>query len=886
MHDTLPSVLLLRLIALLVPRRLRAHWIEEWTAEIRDARERGIATGWWGLGRMLHGALNDARATRRHGAALSAARGIRWTRELRLEGLYGDLRQATRALRSRPAFTGVAVLTLGLGIGAATAMFSAVHAVLLRPLPYADADRVVILKRSNQADGSLAAGVPAADVRDLAERARTLEHVALADGIHGLRLVKDGRAESLRTWVVSRGFFEAIGAQTQLGRAFVEDEFVAGNERVVILGHHTWQTRFGGAADVIGQQVTLDGAAHTIIGIMPAQFGYPSRADAWTPRPPQPKDDAARGSPTMHGVARLARGVSLTDARTEVARIASGLAAVHPASNAETSIELVPLRRHLLGDVRTPLLLLLGAVGLVLLAAAANVAGLQLARGASRSREYALRAALGASSARVLRLVLTESLLLAACGGVLGVALAVAGTGVIETLAADHLPRVDGLRVDATVLAFAVGITVFSAVVAGVTPALHAARANLQSILAGGSRGSTQGPGVVGLRDRFVIAEIALALVLTIGAGLLVRSLDHALQNELGFDPHNRLTFQVWSYDDQHRARLGFFDAAADRVRELPGVRSVGMTTDLPFADGEQILSPGRTAAFDLPHSPSRTSPTAAAVGIDDGFAAAMGIRVVRGRNVTDRDGPETPAVALVNEAFVRRYLSGREPIGVPIRMSSGQTREIVGVLADVRRQGFESEPEPEIYLPLAQEPRNGLTFVAHAEADPALLVAAVREALWAVDPNQAVWAMRPMRDLLADWLRQRRFNTALLTAFATLALILACIGVYGLTAFTIEQRYRELGVRKALGGRSADILAVVLRRVLVLGVIGSAIGVAGAIVFTRFLRGMLFGVTAFDAPTFGFVSMFVVGTAVVAALLPATRATRVDPLVVLSRVD
>ena len=803
-----------------------------------------------------------------------------------MDGLWNDVRHSARALVARPGFTLVAVLTLGLGVGATTAMFSAVNAVLIRPLPYQDAHDVVVLKRIDARDGTAMEGVSASNMRDVADASQALSHVSVAEP-YSFDLMEDGRAMSLRGWLVSEGFFEAIGGQLQLGRAFLPEEYIQGGASVVILSHQTWQSRLGGDPDIVGRDLVLDGSANTVVGVLPPNFKYPSASEIWAPRPPQPWDENSRVAAYMDGVARLRPGATVAQAQTELDRLATELSQVHPGANANMGLRITPLRQYLFGDVRPPLMLLLGAVGLVLLIAAANVAGLQLARGAGRSKEYALRGALGASSRRILRLVVTEGLLLAVAGGALGIGLAYLAVDLIQALGPSHLPRFDELSIDGPVLAVALMAAVGSALLAGIAPALAASRTDPQRALAEGSRGSSIGPRTGSLRDRLVVVEIAVALVLTIGAGLLVKSFDRLMDEDLGFDPEGKLALQVFSYTDEGDVDVDFFRRAVEEIGALPGVEGVGLTTDLPLADDQSISSIGSPIRFTVDDRAAPTpgdEPVAALSAIDSAYPGVMGIALIAGRTFSNLDHSESPRVVMINEAFARRHFADQDPVGEFITLlgRSNRSREIVGVLADVRAQGFESQPRTEVYVPLTQSPSGSITFVVETAGDPALLTRAVEEAIWAIDPYQAIWASRPMTELLGDWTRQRRFNTALLVAFATLALSLTAIGVYGLMSFSVEQRVNELGIRRALGGHTSDIMGMVLRRGLMLALAGVALGLIAAVGLTRLLRGMLFDVDPFDPLTFAALSVFVVAVAVVAAFLPARRATRIDPMVAL----
>ncbi len=867
-------------------RRLR-FWVRQWLAVVRIAVNLRRGSG------ILGGA---DRHQRRRGSLV--------------DGAWKDAQHVVRALRTRPGFTLVAVLTLGLGIGATTAMFSAVHSVLLRPLPYQDADHIVVVRQVDNRDGTLEEGVSAANLHDVAATAHSLSQASVA-AAHGLRLMEDGRAFSLRSWLVSEGFFEALGTQALIGRTFQAEELTPGGEHVVLLSHATWQSRFGADTGIVGRELILDGAAYQVIGVLPADFEYPSAADIWAPRPVQPSDEPRRGAANLDGVARLAPGITAAQAQTELNHLATELAAAYPIANADLGFQVTPLRQHLLGDVELPLILLLGAVGLVLLIAAANVAGLQLARGAGRSREFALRGALGASSRNILRLVCVESLLLAAAGGLLGLGITYLGVDLIRLLGPDHVPRLDELRIDSTVLTFALLAATGSALLAGIAPALQASR-DLQAALTEGARGSTGGPRTLRLRDRLVMAEIAVALVLAIGAGLLVRSFDRLLDNNLGFEPQGRLAVQVWAYDDNHQPQLDFFQRSREAIGTLPGVEAVGLTTNLPLADDQSILARSRTVRFGLAGVTAASDgdqPIAGWSAIDDGYSEAMGIPLQAGRTFSPRDDPQSSPVAMVNEAFVRRYFPNQDPLGQQLLFGTqaDSSREIVGILGDVRRRGFDSESRAEIYLPLSQAPSAGLTFVIKTASfetasletgpvgpglgktasitttgDPTALIHAVQKTLRAVDPSQAIWAIRPMTNLMWDWTRQRRFNTALLAAFAVLALSLASIGVYGLMSFSVEQRVNELGIRRALGGNTRDILTMILRRGLKLVLTGVSLGLLGSLALTRLMQSLLYGIEPFDPLTFGMLAALVIVVAVLAAYLPARRATRVDPMVVL----
>ena len=888
---------LLRVVIRLLPRGFRREYgaavletVRRRADELRcELGPASMARFWW---RQGYAVVRAAVSLRRGQWRADENRRVTGGSEEVMDGLWQDVRQSLRGLAARPGFTIVAVLTLALGIGATTATFSAVHSVLLRPLPYRDVDRVVALYQVDTQDGVRSEGVSAANIRDLAESSTLLSSVAVAEPwSHDLMV--DGRAVSLRSWAVSEGFFEAIGAQPARGRLFTPEEYLfddgagAQSTPAVILGHATWQSRFGGDPAIVGGSIVLDGAATTVVAVLPRGFKFPGASELWSPRPDLPWDAPSRSAAYMTGVARLAPGVTLAQARSETSRIAAGLAEQYPRANANMNMRMVPLREHLFGDVESPLLILLGAVGLVLMIVAANVAGLQLARGTGRVREYALRGALGAGSGRLLRLVTVESLLLAAAGCLGGIGLAYGGVEMIRMLGPDNLPRIDELAIDRTVLLFAVTVGVGSALAAGMVPALRASRTDLQIALSQGGRGATQGPGANRLHDWLVVGEVALALVLSIGAGLLVRSFDRVMSNELGFEPYGRLAVQVFAYEEDGTISPDFLQRALEEIGGVPGVEAVGVTTNLPLSDDRSISSIEINTPFtvdDRAAPPAGQEPIVTMSTISDDYPRVMSIPVTRGRGFSSLDNAESPPVIMINEALARRHFPEQDPVGerLTIRYIQTISREIVGVLADVRPGGYESEPRPEAYFPLSQNPNASLTYVIEAGVEPGQLAIPVQEAIWRVNPNQGVWAVRTMPDLLWDWMRQRSFNMAVLVTFAVLALSLAAIGVYGLMSFSVEQRVNELGIRRALGAEPRDILRMVLRRGALLGVSGVVLGLAGSLALTGLLRGMLFAVGPFDPVTFAGLSGVVVLVVLLAALVPARRATRIDPAVAL----
>ena len=799
-----------------------------------------------------------------------------------MEGLSHDVRHALRGLWKHPGFAMVTAITLALGIGSSTAIFSAVHAVLLRDLPYAAPDRILVVFHTNRENGERGAGLSPANARDLVERSTRLSAVAVAEP-WGADVLVDGRAESLRAWAVSEGFFDAIAVEPALGRLFAPEEYVVGGDPVIVLGYRSWSTRFGADPGVVGGTVTLDDRAVNVVGVLPPDFKLPDEAEFWVPRPARSDDVYTRTGDYMMGVARLAPGATLEQARAEVDQVAATLGEMYPDTNTTLGFDLVPLREHLFGDVRTPLLVLMGAVGFVLLIACANVAGLMLARGAQRHREYALRSALGASTGRLVRQITIDSFLLAGLGCALGIGLTYLGVELIQRLGPDHLPRIEELSVDGVVLLFAVAVTGLSAVLSGVTPSMRLSRPDVKEALGDGARGSTAGAAGLALRNRLVVAEIAAAMVLLVGAGLLSKSFMALLDEELGFDPTDRLVVQAFAYDYPTAGeRDGFIRQVAERMEAIPGVRRVALTSSVPAATERAISA----IDIDLPYTiedrappPVGQEPVAAISQVSAGYFDALEIEVLEGREFQAVDGPDAPLVIAINETLARQQFGDRSPVGERLVIGYQPVpREIVGVVADVRPGGHESDPRPEVYFPLAQFPTGSITFVLEAESDAGALTTAAMESIWQVNPSQSVWGATTLDALLADWLKERSFNLLLLGSFAVVALLLAGIGIYGLISFSVEQRIGEFGIRRALGGRSGSIVGMVLEQGARLAGAGVALGILGALILTRFIQGMLFGVEPTDPLTIGLLAAAVLAVAGLSALLPAVRAVRADP--------
>ncbi|MEM7414743.1 MAG: ABC transporter permease [Gemmatimonadota bacterium] len=822
-------------------------------------------------------------------ALLRAAAGLHRreneTGGMTMDGFRQDLKHAARALMRRPGFSALTIVTLALGIGATTSIFSAVHTVIIQPLPYAGSEDVTVLFRASAASGERSQGVSAANVRDLREGSSVFSALAVAEP-WSLDLRQEDRTISLRTWSVSRGFFEAIGGQAMLGRTVTEADYDEGNSNIVVLSHREWLNRFNADPDIVGQTLALDGDARTVVGVMPSDFRFPDAAAAWIPRLDQPWDGNSRAADYLTGVGRLRDGASRAQAEAEFDQLAATLTASYPNVNDDLAYDLVPLREYLIGSVRTPLFVLMAAVGFVLLIACANVAGLMLARGAQRERDYALRGALGAGTGRLMGHVVAESLILAVAGCALGVFLTFGGVAVIRALGPEHLPRIDELRVDGSVLLFAAGAAALSAVLSALAPSWRLSRPNLRDALGDGSRGSGGGRFETKARSRLVVTQVAAAVVLLVGAGLLMRSFSVLLDEELGFNPNDRVALQIFAYDyESPEDQQAVVQQAVDEMRALPGVTGVGITTNLPSSTDGVIANIEITVPFtiaDRAPPPAGQEPITAISQVNPDYFDVMEIDVVDGRDISDSDNADGTPVIMINEALARRHFGDGSPVGERLTVSFGQNpvaREIVGVVADTRPTGHASEPRPEVYYPLAQLGSGSLTFVVAGTGDAGALIQPATEAVWAANPAQSVYGAMTVDALLGEWLKERRFNLFLLTAFSAIALVLSAIGIYGLVSFSVERRMGELGIRRALGGQSSDLMGMVVGQGARLAATGLAIGMAAAWYLSRFIQGMLYEVAPTDPATFVGLGLLIFVIAAVSTLLPAMRAMKVDPV-------
>jgi len=803
-----------------------------------------------------------------------------------MQTLLQDLRYGARMLLKRPGFTLIAVLTLALGIGANTAIFSVVNAVVMRPLPFPASERLVRLyeKETDAATPSERLEVAPANFLDWRRQSRTLQEIA-AWGSDEEALAGGGQTESVKAAFVSANFFSVLGVSPWQGQSLTPADDQPGHDSVAMLSFGLWQRRFGGAANIIGQQVQIDGSAYTVMGIMPAGFEYPRGAEIWTPLALNANQTLTREAHFLQVIARRRADASLAQVRAEMETIAGTLAQQYPATNKHWTVNVLPLLEDEIGQVRPTMLLLLGAVGLVLLIACANVSSLLLARGATRQAEITVRAALGASRGRIVRQLLTESALLAGLGGSLGLLLALWGTDALLALSPTEIPRLQTVSVDSRVLGFTLALTLLTGLLFGLVPALQAARINLHEALKESGRGTAQTPTQRRIFSVLVVAEIALALVVLVGAGLLLNSFLRLRRVELGIQTPNVLTVEVnlpsahYSDSELRTQRLNFYGQVILRLQALPGVIAVGAIDSLPLSGSQRewtFRQEGQTLA------PSERPVAGFQVATTDYFRA-MGIELRRGRAFTAADRYETPQVVIVNESFARRFYPNEDPLGQRILIRNRpQACEIVGIVNDVRHFGPQKEPGPEMYVPYNQLAVGGVPLVVRTQSEPAALAEAVRKEIAAVAPEVAIGKIRTMTQLMTAALAERRFALLLLGMFAGVALLLAAVGIYGVMAYAVTRRHHEFGVRLALGAQAQDLLWLVLRQGLTLALAGMALGVAAALTLTRLMNTLLFGVSATDPLTFVGVALLLTFVALLACWLPARRATKVDPMIAL----
>src|SRR5215510_4920082 len=806
------------------------------------------------------------------------------------ETLTQDVRYGARMLAKHKAFTSIAVITLALGIGANTAIFSVVNELLLRPLPYRNADRVVMLWEVTP-EGRHQNSTSRANFRAWREQTTSYQQIA-AFTDQRFNLTGTGDPEELSVQMATPELFKVLGVEPLLGRTFLPEDAEAGKPSIAVLSYGLWQRRFGGQAGLVGQPITLNDVKVTVIGVMPPSFQFHIKQRSGTGRPaelwtilPMPTGPGAneRGR-FLSTVARLKDGVAVDHAAAELRTIHARLSDVEPEFNKNWSAEVLPLREQFFGNVRRPLWLMLGAVGLVLLIACANVANLLLSLASSREKEIAVRAALGARRSRIVRQLLTESLLLALLGSLLGLGLAWLGIKALMLISPKDLFSVQSVGLNVTVLLWTLGVSLLTGIIFGLAPALHVSRLNLNdSLKEGGKSASGQASGSRRLRSALVVSEIALAVVLLASAGLLVKSFIHLQQVDRGFDTDNVLTMVIRVSDTRFKEDaqfVNFFSQVLERTRHLPAVRSAGMVNFLPLYGGL-----GSATGFKIlgrPEPPPGQGPVCDVRVADSGYFQTMGIPLLRGRNFSDNEQREPRHVILINEALARTYFAQQDPLGqrLDVNMFDNPTpAAIIGIVGNVRYDSLIDESPPAVYFPHSDLTYSFMTLVIRADGDPSAIAPAVQREIRSLEPNQPVSDVRTMNQVMSEWVARSRFNTLLLGLFAGLATLLSAVGIFGVMNYSVALRTREIGLRLAIGAQPRQVLLLILKQGFWLTIAGVALGLGAAFALTRLLSGLLFGVGAIDVTTFATISLLLVIVSLLACYLPARRAMRIDPL-------
>jgi predicted permease len=802
-----------------------------------------------------------------------------------LDQLRQDLTYTVRTALRSPGFTAVVILTLALGVGATTAIFSVVRGVLLRELPFGSPERLVRVWAANPTRNELRGPLSVPDFDDWRRLGTAFDRIAAYSTLPtGLALVDGGEPVRLRTAFVSDGFFATLGVDAQVGRTFTAEEHVDGRDRVVVLSHRLWASRYASSTDIVGRTLLINDEPFTVVGVMPPEVRFPDRdIEVWVPRTVV----LATGIPRVRGnrwlevVARLAPGVTIERARTDMGVIAARIAQEHADINGNwTSATIVPLSDELLGSSRERLLVLFGAVLLTLVLACVNVANLVLARASRRARELAVRTALGAGKARLARQLFTESIALSLVGGLLGVALAAWGVRALVVLIGPWMPAVGDVRVDGAVLAFAIGISALTGVVFGLIP-VSGRRSDISGTLRESGRGNTGTASAHTVRRALVALEVGLAMMLVIGAGLLVKSFARLSQVPLGFDAERSLYVRMTIPATRYATSAAYLPVAyrmLDEVRRVPGVTAAALAKDGPMRAG------GETNTFLIPAQPASSDdarPRASFLGSSDGIVRALGVRLEAGRDLTVQDADTATLGAVISANLARRHWPGRSPVGEEIEYQ-GRRMRVVGVAGNARYTSVQGEPEPMVYVSNRFMTRRIFTVVARTSGDPALVLSAIRDAIRRVEPDQPITEIGTTRDAIGDAVAAPRVLTLLVGLFGVVALLLAAIGVYGVVAYVVGQRTNEIGIRIALGAKSADIVKWTLRTGLTPALVGLVGGGIAAVALSRLLGTQLYEVSATDPIVFGGVALALVAVALLASGIPARRAARVDPAVAL----
>ena len=802
-----------------------------------------------------------------------------------MDTLVQDIRYAVRRLLKSPGFTIIAILTLALGIGANSAIFSVVNGVLLKPLPYADPERLVGLYHSSEGHRSTMSGPNFTDMKRLSKT------LADAAAISTSRVILTGQGEPVRLAgaEVSASLFNVLGVRPILGRTFNDDENQPGHNKVAVLAYGLWQERFGSDRSVIGRKIALDGVPVEVIGVMPEGFAYPAKRVIWTPIEYTEQFTASqRASWYLYAVGRVKTGIPLEQVTAEIQTIGLQVAKQYPDSNEGVGFTAVPLHEAMVGDIRQAVFVLLGAVGFVLLIACTNVANLLLARASGRETEMAVRSALGAGRGRLVRQLLTESAILGAAGGALGLLLGIWGVDALVSLEPQGIPRLSEIRIDTTVVCFTMALSIATGLLFGLVPAFHST--SLSASLKEAGRGAPTTRAGASLRGGLVIAEMALAMMLLAGAGLFIRSFTTLASVDPGFQAAHVLTFELSlpeSRYEQEPRQVAFFDQLLPRLRAIPGVQAVAGAMALPLGGSSFVLS---FTVAGRPPLPSSQQPAMQVRVATPEYFQTIGIPLRRGRLFTDDDRPGSPPVVVITESAARQFFPNEDPIGKKITLGWGRGRgtpraggEVVGIVGDVKEEGLDEAEPPQLYMPYRQWPVQAMSLVLKTAVPPASVSDAARRAVYAVDPNVPVANILTLDQIVARSISQPRFYTTLLAVFAAVALLLAAIGIFGVLSYAVAQRTREIGIRIALGAQERAVLVLVVREAMLLAGAGVGAGLVLALALSRSLVSkMLFSTSPHDAATFVSVAAILSGVALIASYIPARRATRVDPNVAL----
>ena len=811
--------------------------------------------------------------------------------------LIQDLRYGTRMLLKQPGFTAVTIITLALGIGANTAIFSVVNGLLLRPLPYHNSERLAIIW-AHSPGANVAQDWPSpGQYSAIKSQTSVFEEIAIAQG-GSANLTGNTVPERVGTVWTSSAMFSVLGAKPALGRVLLAEEDAPGKTKAAILSYAFWQRHFGGDPNVIGQNLTVDGDSYNIVGVMPADFslsyevmptvGTSAQTDVLLSLPMNAEAMNSQGDENYNVMARLKPGVNIAEAQAELDSVVRGLEQQYPdryPASRRFAFSVTPLLDQVVGDVRPALLVLLGAVGCVLLIACANVANLLLARAAAREKEIAIRTAIGAGRRRLVRQLLTESVLLASIGGAIGLLIAVWGLDGLRWLSPSHIPRLQSIAIDGRVLAFTFAVVLLTGILFGLAPAMRASRVNLSATLKEGGR-SLVGSGNHRLRNLLVVAEVALSLMLLIGAGLLIRSFGRVQQVEPGFVAQNvlsmRLSVAGTTYEKQPR-RMSFYQQLWDRIRQMPGVESAGGSSILPLSGGN---SWGSISIEGYVPESGQSMIQADGRVATVGYFETMKTPLIRGRFFTEQDTPESPKVAIIDENMASTYWPGVDPVGKRLKWgrveSDSPWLTVVGVVARVKQYALDTDSRVAFYTPHQQSPYGGMYVVVRTATDPLSVAAAISREARAMDPNVPIYDVKSMEQRLTESLARRRFAMLALGVFAVVAMILAAVGIYGVMSYSVTQRTREIGIRMALGAPTQGVLKLIVGQGMLLAGVGVGIGLAGAVATTRLMASLLYGTSPTDPVTFAAIGALLASVALLACYIPARRATKVDPMVAL----